>query len=246
MRTTFFLIFLLISVQLLAQQDDAPVVGVSDKKVNIYGLRNARVVVDYQTILENTDILISNGRIEAIGPKLVFPQGTIAYDLTGKTVYPSFIDVYASNFGIRNSSSDSDPLVAFFGPVQTGRAYTSSSPDARTADYWNDGINASYNVSSEFIPESKSATEYRQAGFGAVVTFKSDGIARGTSALVSTGEGKANNVVLKNRASANFTLSRSRSADLYPISQFGIIALLRQVNYDAKWYDQLPSGYFHD
>ena len=41
-------------------------------------------------------------------------------------------------------------------------------------------------------------------------------------------------------------MTRGRSADLYPASQFGIIALLRQVNYDAQWYKQLPEGYFHD
>ena len=116
----------------------------------------------------------------------------------------------------------------------------------RIADYWNDGINASYEFLKEFIPDTKSAAEYRQAGFGAVVTFKADGIARGTSALVSTGDGKANNVVLKNRSSANYSLTRGRSADMYPASQFGIIALLRQVNYDAQWYKQLPAGYFHD
>ncbi len=29
-------------------------------------------------------------------------------------------------------------------------------------------------------------------------------------------------------------------------AQFGAIALLRQVNYDAEWYKQLPAGYFHD
>jgi imidazolonepropionase-like amidohydrolase len=33
---------------------------------------------------------------------------------------------------------------------------------------------------------------------------------------------------------------------MYPASQFGIIALLRQVNYDAQWYKQVPAGYFHD
>src|SRR5664280_1709211 len=58
--------------------------------------------------------------------------------------------------------------------------------------------------------------------------------------------GKANNVILKNKTSANYSITRGRSADLYPVSQFGVIALLRQVNYDAQWYKQLPTGYFHD
>jgi len=249
MRKTLFFLLLLLSLQIRAQQDDAPVVGVSDKRVEVYGLKNARVVVDYQTTLENTDILISNGRIEAIGTNLTFPRGTIIFDLTGKTVYPSFVDAYAGNYGIKfqASTSETNPFAALFNPTPTGRGGAQVAiPEARIADYWNDGINASYDISSEFIPDTKTAAEFRQAGFGAVVTFKADGIARGTSALVSTGDGKANNVILKNKTSANYSITRGRSADLYPVSQFGVIAFLRQVNYDAQWYKQLPIGYFHD
>jgi len=249
MRKTLFLFLLFITFQTHAQQDNAPVVGVSDKRVDVYGLKNARVVVDYQTTLENTDILISEGRIKAIGEKLDFPEGTIIFDLTGKTVYPSFVDAYAVNYGIKaqSSAADANPYAAFLNPSQAGRSGSqAASPDSRVADFWNDGIHASFDVSTEFIPDNKVAAEYRQSGFGAVVTFKNEGIARGTSALVSTGDGKANNVLLKNRTSANYTLARSRSADLYPAAQFGIIALLRQVNYDAQWYKQLPAGYFHD
>ncbi len=249
MRKTFYLLLLLLPLRISGQQDNFPVVGVSDKRVEVYGLKNARVVVDYQTTLENTDILISNGRIEAIGTNLTFPKGTIIYDLTGKTVYPSFVDVYAGNYGIKvqTPAADANPYAAFMNPPQTGRgASSATTPEARIADYWNDGINASYDISTEFIPDTRIAGEYRQIGFGSVVAFKNDGIAKGTSALVSTGDGKANNVLLKNKASANYSMSRSRSADPYPASQFGIIALLRQVNYDAQWYKQLPAGYFHD
>lgn len=249
MRKTFFLFLLLFSLQVRAQQDDAPVTGVSDKRVESYGFKNARVFVDYQTTLENTDILISNGRIEAVGTNLSFPKGTIIYDLTGKTVYPSFVDAYAGNFGIKApaTSTDANPFAAMFNPVQTSRTGTQpATPEPRIADYWNDGINASYDIAREFIPDTRTAGDYRQMGFGSVVAFKADGIARGTSALVSTGEGKANNVILKNKASANYSIVRGRSSDLYPASQFGIIALLRQLNYDAQWYKQLPAGYFHD
>ena len=249
MKKTFYLLLLLLPLNLYSQQDNAPVVGVSDKRAEVYGLKNARVVVDYQTTLENTDILISNGRIEAIGTNLIFPKGTIVYDLTGKTVYPSFIDAYAGNYGIKTqiaTTAEASPFAGLFTPGQGGRSSQSSTSEARIADYWNDGINASFDVSSEFIPDTKTAGEFRQIGFGAVVAFKNDGIAKGTSALVTTGDGKANNVMLKNKASANFSLSRSRSSDPYPASQFGIIALLRQVNYDAQWYKQLPAGYFHD
>lgn len=250
MRKSLLMLFLLLTLKLSAQQDNAPVVGVSDKRVEVYGLKNARVVVDYQTTLENADILISEGRIQAVGQNLIFPKGTVVVDLTGKTVYPSFVDAYAGNYGIRtqtSSAADANPYTVFMNLQQTGgRQPSAPVSEPRIADYWNDGINASYDISKEFIPDSRTAGEYRQAGFGAVVAFKADGIARGTSALVSTGEGKSNNVILKNKATANYSITRGRSADLYPASQFGIIALLRQVNYDAQWYKQLPAGYFFD
>lgn len=246
MRKFLCYLLLLISIQLRAQQDNAPVVGVSDRRVDVYGLKNARVVVDYQTTLENADILITEGRIAEVGKNLVFPKGTIIYDLTGKTVYPSFIDMYAGNYGVKvqTSSADNNPFAPYNQQGRQGAQQATQTP--RIADYWNDGINTSYDIATEFIPDPKTSAEYRQSGFGAVVTFKVDGIARGTSALVSTGEGKSNNMLIKNRATANYYIGRSRSADAYPASQFGIVALMRQINYDAQWYKQLPAGYFHD
>ncbi|MGB8492412.1 MAG: amidohydrolase family protein [Bacteroidales bacterium] len=247
MRNIFFFLLLLIAVQSYSQYDNAPVTGVSDKRPEIYGLTNARLIVDYQTVLENADILISNGRIAEVGQDLVFPKGTIVCDLAGKTIYPSFIDIYAGNYGIKTqgTTQETNPYAALF-VRQQGRQSAPPTPEPRIADYWNDGINASYDVATGFIPDPKTAGEYRQAGFGAVVTFRSDGIARGTSALVTTADGKANNLILKNKASANYSFTRGRSADPYPLSQFGIIALLRQLNYDSQWYMQLPAGYFHD
>jgi imidazolonepropionase-like amidohydrolase len=248
MRKTFILLLLFITTQIRAQQDNAPVTGISDKRIDVYGLRNARVVADYQTVLENMDILISDGRIEAVGKNIAFPKGTIIYDLTGKTVYPAFVDVYAGNYGIKTqqSSESTNPYAALIAQMQGGRTSAPPVPEPRIADYWNDGIRASYDISSEFIPDPKVASEFRQAGFGAVVAFRTEGIARGTSALVTTGDGKSNKLILKNKTSANYSISRGRSADIYPASQFGIIALLRQVNYDARWYKQLPAGYFYD
>ena len=161
MRKILLIISFLIPFYAFAQQDNAPVTGVSDKRIEIYGLKNARVVADYQTTLENTDILIADGRIRSVGKGLVFPPGTIVYDLTGKTVYPSFIDVYAGNYGIRTqtSSNESNPLAALMVQQQGSRQTGSVATGPRVADYWNDGINASFNVTEEFIPDTRTAGE---------------------------------------------------------------------------------------
>ena len=159
MRKTLALLLFLLSANLLAQQDDAPVVGVSDKRVEIYGFKNAKVIVDYQTTLENTDIIVSNGRIEAVGQNLVFPKGAVIIDLTGKTVYPSFIDIYAGNYGIKSPTTGTDPNPMAAMMQQGGRQNAPTLPDGRIADYWNDGINATYDVAREFIPDTKTAGE---------------------------------------------------------------------------------------
>jgi imidazolonepropionase-like amidohydrolase len=118
MRKTIYLLLLFLPLNLHAQEDNAPVIGVSDRRGETYGFKNARVVVDYQTTLENSDILIHEGRIEAVGKNLTFPSGTVVIDLTGKTVYPSFVDVYAANFGIKvqTSGTDLNPYAAMRNP----------------------------------------------------------------------------------------------------------------------------------
>ena len=144
MRKNIIFLLAFLPFYVFAQVDNAPVVGVSDKRVELYGLKNARVEVDYQTTLENTDILISDGRIKSVGKGLTFPPGTIVYDLTGKTVYPSFIDVYAGNYGIKTqtSGSESNPYAALMMQQMGGRQAQAATPEPRIADYWNDGINA--------------------------------------------------------------------------------------------------------
>ena len=42
-------------------QNNYPAVGVSDERIDVYGLKNASVYVDYSNVLKNTDILVLDG-----------------------------------------------------------------------------------------------------------------------------------------------------------------------------------------
>lgn len=81
---------------------------------------------------------------------------------------------------------------------------------------------------------------YREAGFGTVLTHLKDGIARGTGAIVTLADEKENLVILKEKASAHYSLSKGSSAQSYPASLMGTIALLRQTYLDAQWYKSRP------
>ncbi|MEA1887986.1 MAG: amidohydrolase family protein [Bacteroidota bacterium] len=225
-------------------QDNYPVEGISDERPGKFALIGAKVILSYDSEPVETDILIVKSRIEAIGKNLKFPKGTTVINLEGKTIYPSFIDIYTS-YGVPQESRESSSPMAMF-TRQTQRGGPAQEEEPRVADYWNQGIHESYNVLSEFKPDDDKAGEYRKAGFGTVLTFKNNGIARGTSALVSLADDKANNVVLKDHASSNYSFNRGASEDMYPTAQYGAIALLRQFYLDGEWYRKLPEGYFYD
>jgi hypothetical protein len=75
-----------------------------------------------------------------------------------------------------------------------------------------------------------------KSGFGAVLTHRKDGIARGTGAVVSLGAAKENFVIMKPDAAACYSFHKGSSTQDYPSSLMGSIALLRQTYYDALWY----------
>ncbi|MFH0759069.1 MAG: amidohydrolase family protein [Bacteroidota bacterium] len=243
MKRILLIAWLVALISPVISQTNVPVVGVSDERPGIYGLKNALVVTAYDQEPVKSDILIVKGRFREIGKNLDFPAGTVVIDMDGKTIYPSFVDIHSS-YGLPASNvKETDPMAAFFTQGQRG---PSVPVKPRTADYWNQGIKLNYNAVSEFKPDPTSADAMRRAGFGAVVTVKKDGIARGSSALVSLADDKANNVILKSQASSNYSFSRGTSEDAYPTAQYGAIALLRQMYLDGEWYDRLPDGVFYD
>ena len=55
-------------------------------------IKSARVLTASHGTLEDTDILVQNGKITKIGKGLVAPSGTITIDVKGKVVAPGIID----------------------------------------------------------------------------------------------------------------------------------------------------------
>ena len=99
MKKTSLIFSFLICFFTVNAQEYFPVNGIKDINNAAVILTNATVHVDAQETLENCDVLIKEGKIVSVGSKLAFPKNTISYNLSGKHIYCSFIDVYSS-FGI--------------------------------------------------------------------------------------------------------------------------------------------------
>lgn len=210
-------------------QPTFPVNGVGDQREITYAFTHATIVKDPQTTLTNGVMIVKNGKILAIGSTNAIPADAVVIDCTGKTIYPSFIDLYA-DYGITS-------------PQQTlgmgrggGFGVAQLSSNQKGAFGWNQSIKSDVNASTIFSIDDAKAKALREIGFGVVLTHQKDGIARGTGSLVSLASTKENFSILKEKASAHYSFAKGSSTQSYPSSMMGMIALLRQSYIDAKWY----------
>lgn len=219
------LAFFWCSATLFAQEYFPKNDGVKSKDNNYTAFTNAKIYVTPTQIIEGATLLIQNGKVVQVGKTVSLPNSTIVVDLSGKTVYPSFIESY-SGFGV--------PL-----PEKAERNGRSAQYDSkREGFYWNDHIMPENNAISKFKYDDKKAEELRKAGFGVVNTHIQDGIARGTGVLVTLNAASNDaDRILDDRLGQYFSLEKSiASNQAYPTSLMGSMSLLRQMYYDADWY----------
>jgi imidazolonepropionase-like amidohydrolase len=229
-------ITLLLGKQSFAQET-FPRNDVRDLRGGAYAFTNATVYTNSSTKIENAVLLIRNGKIEKVGAGLAVPAGYTEVNLKGKFVYPSFIDLH-TNYGLPKLEAAAGG--GGFSGAEQIQTKTKGPYNA------NQAIKAEYNASSEFTVDSKTAEKFRASGFGTVLTFRADGLARGTSAIVTLGEERDNVVVLKDKAAAHLSFNRGSSRQSYPVSQMGYVAVLRQTYLDADWYSKQNSKLFKD
>ena len=200
-------------------QDTYPVNGPKPSKKNIFALKNVTLISEPGKELKNATLIVCENKIIDAGINISIPDQAIIKDLNGLYIYPSFIDLY-SGYGLTVEVKNKD----LKRPPKSG------------ASNWNEAIKPELDVMLLFRTNTKEAEEYRNYGFGMVVTHQKDGIMRGTSALVNLNDGNENEVIFKNKVTQNFSFDKGSSRTDYPNSLMGSVALLRQTYYDANWY----------
>ena len=196
--------------------------SVQNKNDNFTALTNAKIYVTPTQIIEKGTLLIQNGKVIAAAENVLLPKNCIVVNLEGKSVYPSFIDLYTS-FGIEKpkSAAGGEPM------------YDSK----RKGYYWNEHIRSETNAFESFRYDATKAEELLKAGFGVVGTHQQDGVARGTGILVALNNAETTNRVLSNTVTNHFGFTKSvASNQAYPSSLMGMMALLRQMYLDLNWY----------
>ena len=80
---------------------DVTITAAKDKPRGTIVLRGARIVtMKDSTVIENGDLVVTDNRITAVGPRgsVTIPAGAREMDVTGKTILPGYIDIHAHNW----------------------------------------------------------------------------------------------------------------------------------------------------
>ena len=203
----------------------------SNRLSHLTAFTNAKIYVTPTQIIEKGTLLCKDGKVIVVGNSVTIPKNAIIINVEGKSIYPSFIDMYTS-FGVETPKAVQG---SFRNPMYDTK---------RKGFYWNEHIKAEANASENFKFDQPKAEEFLKAGFGVVNTHIPDGIARGTGALVLLDNSKETNKFLAPTATNHFAFSRSVATNqAYPSSLMGMIALLRQLYHDANWYKGGNSDY---
>ena len=224
MNRILLLLFLGVFIPKISAQEYFPNnEGVQNKNNNYVVFTNAKIYVTPTQIIEKGSLLIQNGKVIGAGNNISIPKNCTTINLEGKSIYPSFIDIY-TDFGIEKPTNNSKP---------GGLLYDTK----REGFYWNENIRPEVNAYENFKYDQTKATELLKAGFGVVGTHVQDGIARGTGTLIALNNSDRSNRLLSNKITNHFGFTRSVATNqAYPSSLMGMMALLRQMYLDKNWY----------
>jgi len=212
-----------------------PPLGLRERTPELRAFTNARIVVSPQLALDSATMVIDQGRIIAVGKNLPIPADAMVVDLTGRTIYPGFIDPF-TDYGVEKTERQRQ-----FNPDQSGGTQYLGHRVGGNA--WNDAVHAERNCVAAFTPDAKEAKNYLKNGITVAQSAKLDGIFRGRGFVTTLGSGLPNDLLLRPLSWHFLSFDKGSSKQEYPGSLMGVIALIRQTLYDVDWYRLAQASY---
>lgn len=215
---------LLIGLTLVAAHSNAKTLLTSDP-TPLIALQGAKLHLAPGQTLEKGTLLIEGNRIKAVLTGNDIPAGARVVEMAGLDIYPGFIDPF-TQYGI-----------SFEYPTETKSSpvYEIKRIGGNAA---NGAVHAEKQWSQYFAPDKEAALSWINNGFTSVQSAKLDGIFRGQGVHVSLADKIANEVVYRAQANHYLSFDKGSSAQDYPSSLMGAMALIRQTFVDAAWYNE--------
>lgn len=202
------LFFILTGSSLLAQIE--PIDDLHSNPPRVWALTHGMVHTEPGKFLKNATIILRDGKIASVGRYIKIPMDAYEIDLEEAHVYPGFIESWLE---VKKSSSDE-----------------------KSRNHWSSKVRSEYQVVDDFNPGEKTLKSLHSLGFTTAHIVPDAGIFRGQSAVVN---------LTKKPVSLNPSISHILNFEYagwdskeYPHSLLGVISLMRQTFYDARWYQE--------
>ncbi|HSA55202.1 MAG TPA: amidohydrolase family protein [Gemmatimonadaceae bacterium] len=209
-----------------------------DAQSGTWALTNARIETVTRGAIDRGTVVIRNGIIEAVGANVTPPADARVVDLTGRTLYPGFIDL-TSSLGLpqpqqqgRGGRGGIDPQILAF----LGQPAQEEEDEPRIV-----GLEPNRNVATELRLTQADVRGARDQGITNVLVAPTRGLFRGLSALVPMRDDTATRWIVKSPVALH--VGYQTVPGQYPGSLLGVIAYQRQAFYDAQRHAQIMERY---
>lgn len=204
-----------------------------------WALTNARIETVTRGTIDRGTVVIRNGIIEAVGPNVTPPADARVVDLSGRTVYPGFIDL-TSSMGLPQ-------------PQQQGRGGRGGGIPAEVLAFFGAqneeeeegprmiGLEPNRSVATELRLTTTEVRTARDQGLTSILVAPPRGLFRGMSALVPLRDDTATRWIVKSPVALH--IGYQSVPGQYPGSLLGVIAYQRQAFYDAQRHAQMQDRY---
>ncbi|HEV7387236.1 MAG TPA: amidohydrolase family protein, partial [Gemmatimonadaceae bacterium] len=164
-------------------------------------------------VIENGTVVITNGKISAVGANVPIPAGAQRIDATGKIVTPGFVNS-STQLGVQEISAVGD----------------TRDMSARGKD----NIAAAFTVWEGLNPNSVMLAPARKEGITSFVVIPTGGLVAGQAALVDVVPGTTTEMIVKAPVAMVAEIGDAQSAGLS--SRGELIVRLREILDDTKYF----------
>jgi len=183
--------------------------GLRKNPPGVWALKGGKVFSEPGNVKEDATIIIRDGLIENVGTDIKIPKDATVMDVTGKTIYPGFIDSWVEIPTEKETSTHHD-------------------------SHWNTKVNSNRDMSKIYQPNKQKLKSLQKLGFTTAHIVPDSGVFQGQTAVIQLDEKGS---VLKSKIAQTIGYEVDGwGSKTYPNALLGVVALIRQTLIDADWY----------
>ncbi|MGH9863955.1 MAG: amidohydrolase family protein [Candidatus Acidiferrales bacterium] len=201
-----------------------------------FAIKGARIVPVSGAPIENGTVVVADGIIKAVGVDATIPPEAAVIDGKGLTVYPGLIDA-------GTSAGLPAPEPPQMGPARGRRAPRPMPSKLSMGPEDRPGTTPWIVAADDLNADDPRIENWRSAGFTTGLVEPEGGMFPGQGSVIDFGNERAGSMVVKPRATLDISFEPTGGFFSFPGSLMGVIAYVRQVFIDTRWYQDADTVY---